>query len=262
MSEAIIHVEDLCKSYGSTSVLKGIAFDAFPGQIIGYIGPNGAGKSTTVKVMTGMLGDFTGQVRVCGIDVARDPVEVKRRIGYVPETAALFVQLSPLEFMHFVGQMRGLEAEVTQRRSVELLTLFGLEAELNNRMAGFSKGMKQKVLLTSALLHDPAVIFLDEPMSGLDANSVVLFKEIMTKLADAGKTIFYCSHVMDVVERVCDRIIIISDGRVIADGAFDELRERSNEATLERIFTQLTGGGEVTQVAGRFVSALRGGEAP
>jgi ABC-2 type transport system ATP-binding protein len=252
----IITVRDLTMSFGSKRVLTGINLDVEPGQVLGYIGPNGAGKTTTVKIMIGMLGGFGGQVTICGFDVAKHPLEVKRRIGYVPESAALYESLTPMEYLRFIGRLYALGETDIERRAREMLELFGLAAEADNRMSTFSKGMRQKVLIAAGLIHNPEVIFLDEPLSGLDANAVVTVKEIISRLAQRGKTIFYCSHVMDVVERVCDRIIIIAGGNVIADGSFEQLKASSAEGSLEHIFTRLTGEGGQAAVADQFISAV------
>ena len=252
----LISVRGLTKSFGSKAVLRGIDLDVAPGQVLGYIGPNGAGKTTTVKILTGMLDPFDGQAAVCGFDIRREPLEVKRRIGYVPESAALYDALTPREYLGFIGQLYGLAEEEIQRRTTEMLGLFGLAAELDQRMATFSKGMRQKVLIVAGLIHNPQVLFLDEPLSGLDANSVVIVKEVITRLAQHGKAIFYCSHVMDVVERICDRIIILADGHIIADGTFEQLQTMNKAASLERIFTQLTSAGGQVAVADRFVETL------
>ena len=254
--EPVIRLRGLTKWYGPKQVLCGIDLDVPRGQVLGYLGPNGAGKSTTVKIMIGMLDGFSGQVSVCGHDVLQEPLAVKQRIGYVPEVGALYDALTPLEFLRFVGRLYGLATDEVERRSREMLGLFGLSTELDNRMSSFSKGMRQKVLIVAGMVHNPDVLFLDEPLSGLDANAVVTVKEIIGQLARRGKTIFYCSHVMDVVERVCDRIVIISGGRVIADGTFEQLQASSTEASLERIFTQLTGEGGHAAVAGEFIRAF------
>jgi ABC-2 type transport system ATP-binding protein len=252
----LITVRGLAKRYGSQEVLRGIDLDVEPGQVLGYIGPNGAGKTTTVKILTGMLDDFAGQATVCGFDIRRDALEIKRRSGYVPESAALYEALTPREYLLFIGRLYGLSSGETERRCRELLGLLGLAGELDNRISTYSKGMRQKVLIVAGLIHNPDVIFLDEPLSGLDANAVVIVKEIIARLARQGKAIFYCSHVMDVVERLCDRIIILNDGRIVADGTFEQLQQRSTEASLERIFTQLTSAGGHGQVAEQFVHIL------
>jgi len=242
VAEPIITLRDLKKTYGgSVYVLKGIDLDIYPGQIIGYIGPNGAGKTTTVKILIGMLPDFEGEVQVLGCDMRERSLEVKNQIGYVPETAALYDVLTPLEYLHFIGEIYGLAATEINTRAQEMLRLFGLDDYINVRMNAFSKGMKQKVLISAGLIHDPAILFMDEPLAGLDANTSMVIKEILAQLAAKGKTIFYCSHVMDVVERICDRIIIIDKGDIIADGSFDELQAQNVGTSLERIFSSLTG---------------------
>ncbi|HUU96171.1 MAG TPA: ABC transporter ATP-binding protein [Phycisphaerae bacterium] len=257
--EPIIRISALTKSFGSKEVLRGVDLEIAAGQILGYIGPNGAGKTTTVKILCGMLDGFGGRASVCGFDVAVQPLEVKRRIGYVPESAALYDALTPLEYLRFIGSLYGLAKAEVERRAAEMLELFELGDELDQRMSTFSKGMRQKVLITAGLIHNPDVIFMDEPLAGLDANSVVIVKEIITRLAGQGKTIFYCSHIMDVVERVCHRIAIIDEGKIIADGTFEELQAKSTAASLEKIFTQLTSAGGHAAVADRFIAALKRG---
>lgn len=264
MSETspVIILRGLKKTYDKeVYVLEGIDLDIYPGQIIGYIGPNGAGKTTTVKILIGMLPDFEGEVSVFGHDVASHPLEVKQRIGYVPETAALYDTLTPMEYLRFVGEIYGLDAEECRVRAEHMLQLFALDDSKNARMNTFSKGMKQKVLIVAGLIHDPDLLFLDEPLAGLDANTALVIKEILAQLAAAGKTIFYCSHVMDVVERICDRIIIIDKGVVVANGTFDELQAMDKELSLERIFTRLTGSSGHADKAREFISVFHKGQA-
>ena len=258
-AEPIITLRGLSKSYGDKLVLRGIDLEVAGGQILGYIGPNGAGKTTTVKILIGMLDDFGGEAAVCGHDVRAEPLAVKRRIGYIPESAALYEMLTPMEYLRFIGRIYGLDSETIEWRASEMLNLFGLADEINQRMSTFSKGMRQKVLIVAGMIHNPDVLFMDEPLSGLDANSAVTVKEIISQLAGKGKTIFYCSHVMDVVERVCDRIVIINEGQIIADGSFEQLQSMGKEASLERIFTQLTSEGGHGDVADRFIQTLEGG---
>ncbi len=254
----ILQLEDLKKNYGENYVLKGINLVINEPQIIGYIGPNGAGKSTTIKILTGIIETFEGNAEVLGIDVRKDPLEIKRRIGYIPENAALYDVLTPLEYLSFAGRLYGLEEATIKKRSWEMLRLFELADKADMRMNGFSKGMRQKVLLISGLMHNPEIIFLDEPLSGLDANAVILVKEILAKLKDAGKTLFYSSHIMDVVEKISDRIIIINKGEVIADGTFESLKANADKGSLENIFTALTGDDEQHQTtAGAFIDVLK-----
>lgn len=238
--EPIISLQNVQKSYGSKQVLSGINLTIYPGQVIGYIGANGAGKSTTVKILCGLISDFEGEVLVHGMNVKTDALKIKQRIGYVPELAELYEVLTPLEFLSFMAELYSIDMQVAQDRMVKMLTAFGLEASMNQRMDTFSKGMRQKVLIISGLLHNPDIIILDEPLSGLDANSVIIVKEIISKLAKEGKTIFYCSHMMDVVEKVSDRIVLINNGKVVADGSFEELKQQQGNQSLEQIFSQLT----------------------
>lgn len=255
--EPIIQLRDLRKHYNGQVVLKGIDLDVFPGEIIGYIGPNGAGKSTTIKILIGMLADFQGEVRVLGHDIREEPLEVKKRIGYVPENAALYEVLTPEEYLTFIGRLYRMDDADIARKAADLLNLFGLSAHAAARMNTFSKGMRQKVLLISGLIHNPDVVFFDEPLSGLDANAVILVKEILAQLRAAGKTIFYSSHLMDVVEKISDRIVILNGGQVIANGTFDELKAQAHSGTLERIFQGLTGDDESAAKAAEFIHALQ-----
>lgn len=255
MNNPVIQIQNLHKYYGTTHVLKGINLTVEAGQVVGYIGPNGAGKSTTLKTLIGLLTDFAGEVHVLGHDVKADPIAVKSRIGYVPENASLYDTLTPMEYLQFIGQLYGMDELTIDRRATELLGFFELSNHLNARMTTFSKGMRQKVLLISGVLHNPEILFLDEPLSGLDANAVVLVKAIIRQLADAGKTVFYSSHIMDVVEKISDRIIIINGGQIIADGTFAELQQQ-HSGSLEQLFGQLTGSEGQENTATEFIQAL------
>ena len=257
MREPIIRMEHLDKSYGSKQVLNDINLNIDAGQVIGYIGPNGAGKSTTVKILCGLLTDYEGSVTIKGVDLRKDPLSVKRMVGYVPELAELYEVLTPVEFLELVAGLHQLDPQLALERITRMLTAFGLEQHLHQRMDSFSKGMRQKVLLVSGMLHDPDILILDEPLSGLDANSVIIVKELISQLAAAGKTIFYCSHMMDVVEKVCDRIILIHHGRIVADGSFESLQEELGRGSLEHIFAQLTATESLQGVAADLVSAFR-----
>ncbi|WP_295653263.1 ABC transporter ATP-binding protein [uncultured Mucilaginibacter sp.] len=251
----LIQISNLRKSYGSKQVLKGLTLDIYPGQVIGYIGPNGAGKSTTVKILTGLIPDFEGEVIVDGYSLAQNPLEIKRLMGYVPENAEIYEVLTPMEYLDFIGKLYELEEDVLTERAQKLLTAFGLGSNLNDRMDTFSKGMKQKVLLISGIIHNPRIIVLDEPLSGLDANAVIMVKELMVRLSAEGKTIFYCSHMMDVVEKVSDRILLINKGEIVADGTFESLKQ-NNSDTLENIFAKLTGRDESTNETDAIMNAF------
>lgn len=253
----VIHIHQLSKQYSKTEVLRNISLSVNAGELIGYIGPNGAGKSTTIKILCGLIPDFSGEVKVLGMDVANNAIEIKKRIGYIPENAILYEVLTPVEYLSFIAQLYHLKGSAILQKINDLLAVFGLDHARHLRMGTFSKGMKQKVLLISGLLHNPDIIFLDEPLSGLDANSVILVKEILTQLKLSGKTIFYSSHIMDVVEKLSDRIVIINQGQLIANGSFQELKEQSQGNSLEQIFTQLTGQAEQVSVATSFIDILK-----
>ena len=252
-----ISVTNLRKHYGTAYVLKGIDFSFEPGQVIGYIGPNGAGKSTTIKILTGIIPEFEGEANILGLDIRKQSLEIKQRIGYIPEQAAIYEVLTPLEYLTFIGRLYHLDQSVINKKASELLRIFELADKADMRMNGFSKGMKQKVLLISGLMHNPEIIFLDEPLSGLDANAVILVKEILSQLKQTGKTIFYSSHIMDVVEKISDHIIIIDQGKIIADGTFETLKDKARSGSLESVFTALTGHQEYNSIAGEFVDILK-----
>ncbi len=221
-SSPAIRLRGLTKRFDSVAVLAGVDLDVRAGEIFGYVGRNGAGKTTTIRILCGMTDDFDGEATVCGYDVRTEALAVKRRVGFVPETAALWDELTAMEFLRFVGTLHALGDEVSEARARTLLDCFGLGGEADARLGTFSKGMRQKVLLSAALVHDPDVLLLDEPLSGLDAHAVVVVKEVLVQLARAGKAIFYSSHVLDVVERVCDRIALLDAGRIVALGTFED----------------------------------------
>ena len=254
--DAVIRVRGLKKSFGSKEVLRGVDLEVPAGTIFGYIGPNGAGKSTTVKILIGLLGGFEGEVSVAGCDPRTEPTQLKARIGYVPENAILYESLTLAEMLLFVGRLQGLEDELIRRRADEMLDVFELKPRLSTRVSTLSKGMRQKLLLTAALLHAPPVLFLDEPLSGLDVNASILVKELLRRLADEGRTIFYCSHVMDVVERICDEIAIVDDGTIAAQGSYEDLANARGGGSLEAIFAALTSEGGEAENVERLVRAL------
>jgi ABC-2 type transport system ATP-binding protein len=253
----VIRIRGLSKSYGTKQVLNNIDLAIYPGQVIGYIGPNGAGKSTTVKILCGLISDFEGEVLVNGVNIQQDPVAVKKMIGYVPELAELYEVLTPLEFLELMAGLYQLDPAVSGPRMEKMLLAFGLGANMQQRMDTFSKGMRQKVLLIAGILHDPSIIILDEPLSGLDANSVIIVKELISRLAKEGKTIFYCSHMMDVVEKVSDRIVLINQGSILADGSFEMLQQQLGAGSLERIFSQLTATDNLSDTASELMGAFR-----
>jgi ABC-2 type transport system ATP-binding protein len=239
-SDAAIHVEDLCFSYGATDVLHGLTFSIGRGEVTGLLGPNGAGKSTTIKILTGILEARSGRVEVDGLRLPGQSVELKRRIGYVPEAADLYESLSAQEFLELCGRLHDLDDRTLATRIETLLTSFDLIDQRLAALGSYSKGMRQKVLIGAALIHNPAIVFLDEPLTGLDVESAVLVKSLLAALATQGRTIVYSSHVLDVVERICTRVLIIDKGRLVADGSPDALKTQAHETSLEAVFRDLT----------------------
>jgi ABC-2 type transport system ATP-binding protein len=252
----MIRTEHLSRDYGGKLALSDLSLRVEPGEILGFLGPNGAGKSTTVKILTGMIRPTAGTAQVAGFDVVAQPLEVKKRIGYVPETAALYDGLTAAEYLELVACLHHLDRRAADARAGELLELFGLAAERHQRISAFSKGMRQKVLIAAALIHRPMVLFLDEPLDGLDANAALIVKEILRQLAGQGRTILFCSHILDVVERMCTRIVVINQGRQIAEGSADDIRRQTGAATLEEAFSRLTGVRDVERLAADFITAL------
>ena len=252
----MIETENLSRSYGGRVALHRLNLQVAPGEILGFLGPNGAGKSTTVKILTGMIKPDSGRASVAGFDVVRDPLDVKKRIGYVPESAALYESLTAREYLELVASLYHLPAPGAAHRIEEMLQRFELAHAIDQRLSEFSKGMKQKVLIASALMHRPEVLFLDEPLTGLDANAALVVKELIRGLAAQGRTIFFCSHVLEVVERVCTRIVIINEGKVIADGTARAIAAAAGVETLELAFVSLTGTRDAMQVSHDLLAAL------
>jgi len=230
----MIKVIDLVKIYpNDCKALKGVSFDINRGEVCGYLGANGAGKSTAIKIITGMIKADSGAAYIDNFDVFLSPEKVKRIIGYVPESGALFLSLSPYDFLEFVCKIYYMEKPVYNRRIYEFLEMFDLKNEVNVPMASFSKGMRQKVLIISSLIHNPDVIFWDEPLSGIDFNTTVLIRDIVKDLSENGKTFFYSTHLLDMVEKICTRVIILNEGDIV----FNEyLKGNEKDISLEDVF--------------------------
>jgi ABC-2 type transport system ATP-binding protein len=255
----MISVQNLSKRFGEQVAVDNLSFEILAGQIVGFLGPNGAGKSTTLKMLTGILEPSDGNATICGFDLRRQPIEVKRSVGFVPESGAVFESLTGLEYLEMVAALYSIPRASARERIEQFIAFFDLSFEtLTEKLLGaYSKGMRRKVVITSALLHNPPVVFFDEPLDGLDANAAVGFKALIQTLAREGKTILYSSHILDVVERVCDRVIIIDKGRLLVDGAPDQLVAAAGASTLERLFTDLTGGAELERRAADFAKTFR-----
>ncbi|HAB15918.1 MAG TPA: ABC transporter ATP-binding protein [Verrucomicrobiota bacterium] len=255
----MISLQQLTKEFGAQTAVDALTLEIPAGQIVGFLGPNGAGKSTTLKMLTGMLEPTSGSATICGFDLRTDVLEVKRRVGFVPESGAVFESLTGLEYLEMVAALYAIPEEAARERIRQFIAFFDLSFDtLTDKLLGaYSKGMRRKVVITAALLHNPPVVFFDEPLDGLDANAAVGFKALIQTLAHEGKTIVYSSHILDVVERVCDRVIIIDQGRLLVDGAPDQLVAAAGAGTLERLFTQLTGGNELERRAADFAKTFR-----
>src|SRR5215470_7287832 len=251
----MIEAQALVKRYRETLAVDRVSFRVGRGEVVGYLGPNGAGKSTTVKMLVGMIKPTAGTARVADLDVVTQPLEVKRHIGYVPESAALYETLTGREYLTLVGRLYHLDEATLSARAAELSGPLGLDDPLDARIATYSKGMRRKLLIAAALVHDPDVLFLDEPLDGLDVAAQALIKAVVRRLAASGKTIFYCSHILEVVERVCDRVIILDKGRVVADGPVAEVRAQAS--SLEEVFRTITGAADIDEQASRLEKALR-----
>lgn len=252
----MILTEQLGHSYGGAPALHGLNLQVAPGEILGLLGPNGAGKSTTVKILTGLLVPTAGRARVAGFDIVRQPLEAKQRLGYVPEQPALYETLTATEFLEVVSALHHLDAATAARRRDELLDLFGLGDQRHQRLHAFSKGMKQKVVIAAALIHRPEVLILDEPLDGLDANAARVVKELLRSLASQGRAILFCSHILEVVERMCTRLVILDKGVAIASGSAADIAAAASVQTLDDAFAALTGVRAAVQISDDIVRAL------
>jgi ABC-2 type transport system ATP-binding protein len=237
MIEPMIEIRDLTKRYGDFTAVDRLTLDAAAGSIFGFLGPNGAGKTTTIRIIAGLSLPTSGTVRVGGIDVLLEPVRAKSIMGYVPDRPYLYEKLTGRELLHFVADLYRKDWRTCEPRAVELLRWFGLGDWIDARIENLSHGMKQKLVIVSSLVHDPAVLVIDEPMVGLDALAQRQVKQLFRRLADEGKTIFLTTHTLSVAEAVCDRIAIINHGRIVATGTTAELKQ---ESALEDVFLELT----------------------
>ena len=239
--EAAIELRHLGKDYGPKQALRDVSLSVGWGEVFGYVGANGAGKTTTIKILTGLIRPTSGDARVAGHSVLEQPLEVKARLGYVPESGALFEKFSPVEYLTLIGRLYRLPEARIRERMGEELRAFSLEADKDKPMGVLSKGTKQKVCWISALLHDPEVLVLDEPLNGLDVETVAHVKEMMRRLAQQRRTIFYSSHLIDIVEKVCTRIAVIHAGRLVSVGTVGEVVAASGAASLEQALLALSG---------------------
>lgn len=239
-----IEVRELRKVYGDKAAVDGLTLRVERGSFFGFLGPNGAGKTTTIRMLMGLAPPTSGSIEMLGRRVPEEAIEIKRRVGLVPDDSLLFDHLTGLEFVEFVGRMYGLPREHARSRGAELIHLFELDTAGRKLIGEYSKGMRKRVAMAAALIHRPELFLLDEPFEGVDAVGARLMKDILLDQARRGATIFLTSHVLEVVERLCDRVAIIHQGRLVVDGPMDELR--TGAETLEDIFVRVVGAGERT----------------
>jgi ABC-2 type transport system ATP-binding protein len=244
-----VEARNLRKSYGEHIAVKGVDLTIGRGEIVGFLGPNGAGKTTTIKMLTGLLKPTMGSAAILGHDIERDPIAAKAAFGYVPDTPNLYGKLRGWEYLRFMARLYRVPVEQAERRAAELLRLFDLTEAASDLIEGYSHGMSQKMALAGALVHDPQVLFLDEPTVGLDPRSARLIKDLLVQLGERGVAVFLSTHILEIAERMCDRVVIINKGEIVASGTLAELRSQGREGSLEDIFLSLTGGAEYAAIA-------------
>ncbi len=246
----IIEIEHLTKRYGTKTAVEDVNFSVRGGEIFGFLGPNGAGKTTTLKIIVGLLQPTSGSVRVSGYDIQSQPLQAKAVSGFVPDEPNLYAKLTGRELLQFVGDLYNIEPAQINRRAEELLRMFDLTAAADDTTDSYSHGMKQKASIAAALVHDPKVFILDEPTVGLDPKSARLIKDILRQMAERGAAVMLSTHILEIAEHMCDRIGIISGGKLVAIGTMEELRAGGDgRESLEDIFLSLTGGTEYAEIA-------------
>ncbi len=235
----MLELRHVSKSFSGIPAVQDVSFTARPGEVTGYLGPNGSGKSTTMKMITGLIEPTDGQILFQGQRIQSDPIGFKQRMGYVPEEPHLYAHLTGLEYLTMVGQLRNLPDKPTAERIDGLLRLFSLHGDRHLPISSYSKGMRQKILLSAALMHNPELVLLDEPFSGLDVGSALVMRSLIQELAARGKVVLFSSHELETVERVCSHIVILHRGKLVADDSIEHLRSLMALPTLEEIFSQL-----------------------
>lgn len=253
----MLEVQDVTKRYGALAAVNHVSFIVKPGEVLGYLGPNGSGKSTTVKMLVGLMPPTHGRILYKGQDIQDDLVDYKAQVGYVPEEAHVYTYLTGPEYLRLCGRLRGIDAGPLEQKIDRFLRLFGLDADYHAPLASFSKGMRQKVLLSAALLHNPKIVVLDEPVSGLDVSTALALRAVVSALSADGRVIFYSSHELDTVEKISTRVIILRAGHVVADDSATRLRELMHAPSLEDVFSQLAVKEDVGQIADALLEAAR-----
>jgi ABC-2 type transport system ATP-binding protein len=253
----VLEARNLTKYYGATPAIRDVSFTLPPGAVLGLLGPNGSGKSTTVSILTGLLEPSGGRVYFDGVDTAGRLLEYKARIGYVPEEAHLYGHLTGAEYLTLIGRLRSLPEGALRKRIAEFLDVFGLADDQHAPMSAYSKGMRQKILISAALLHNPEIVVLDEPNSGLDVTASLVLRSLVQALAAEGRMVIYCSHVLAIVEQVATDVVILHDGRIAAHGSVTELRGLLELPSLEQVFRRLVVHSDVDGMARQLVEAMK-----
>ena len=253
----MFEVKGLTKRFNRVPVVDDVSFRIDPGEVCGYLGPNGSGKTTTVKMLTGLLEPSDGVIFFNGQDIRSDLIGYRKRLGYVPEEPHLYPYLSGKEYLEMVGRLRSIPELLLAAKSESLLTLFGLGAYRYSAISSYSKGMRQKILICAALLHNPEVLIFDEPLSGLDVTSVLVFQDVVKQLAGEGKIILYTSHILELTEKLCSRVMILHRGRVLANDRVERLRDLMKLPSLEEIFRELVVEEDTERVAKDIVEVMK-----
>ncbi len=244
MDTLAVETKDLTKQFGAKIAVNKVCLNVGEGEFFGFLGPNGAGKSTTINMLVGLLRPDSGSARIHGVDMNSEPVKAKQLMGVVPEGISLYPRLTGREYIRFVASMYGVEEAEAESRTTELLDLLDLTPDADKMIVDYSHGMQKKTAVAASIIHAPRVLFLDEPFEGIDAIAGRAVRDVLEQLRQRGTTIFFSSHILEVVERLCTRLAVISDGRIVAEGTIDELRERANtgdQATLEDLFLKAVG---------------------
>lgn len=253
----MLEVRDVSKRYGAITAVRHVSFTVKPGEVLGYLGPNGSGKSTTVKMLVGLMPPTRGVILFDGVDIQADLLAYKAQVGYVPEEAHVYTHLTASEYLRLTGRLRGLAPGPLEEKIDRFLKLFGLDTDYHAPLSAFSKGMRQKVLLSAAIIHNPRLVVLDEPVSGLDVSTALVLRAVVQSLAADGRIIFYSSHELDTIERISTRVMILHDGVVVADDSAARLRELSNAPSLEDVFAKLAVRRDLDATAQRLIEAVR-----
>jgi ABC-2 type transport system ATP-binding protein len=253
----MIELREVSKKFSAITVVNNVSFSVWPGEVMGYLGPNGAGKTTTIRMLAGLLDPSKGEILFKGRNIRSDILDYKRRLGYVPEQSEIYPHLSAFDYLVMVGRLRGLAEKPLKEKIVAFLKIFDLEEDMNAPVSSYSKGMRQKVLISAALLHNPDILLLDEPMSGLDVTTSLVIRDLIQSLARDSKIVIYSSHVLEVTEKVCSKVVILHKGNVVANDSVENLRHLMKLPSLAEIFNELVIHEDTAAVAARIVEAMK-----